>query len=333
MMLQKLFQTLLQIMSERRNKNTFAKYLIALGILGLAIIIRLTVPPLSTSGIYLTFHFPIILIALILGAGPAFVSLFFSVLAIIFIFWPPFFSLAPDFNEGAFKLLCIFLVESFLLISIIGLIRNELVRREKRLEELAFYDPLTQVLNRRLFEDRLDQTLKNAERHQQYGALLIIDLDKLKELNDAHGHQLGDVILVEAAKRMKGTVREIDTVARIGGDEFAIILSELNGDYLAACSEAKKISEKLCQTLSIPLLDASHEKLSKSNNSKVYSFSASIGITVFMGGQITQEELLSQADIAMYEAKKAGGNQAQIYKIPDDKCIAALGRQVTVSGD
>ncbi|WP_159077412.1 sensor domain-containing diguanylate cyclase [Polynucleobacter rarus] len=194
---------------------------------------------------------------------------------------------------------------------------SEEVSSNEKLQALAFYDPLTKVLNRRLFEDRLDQTLKNAERHQQFGALLILDLDKFKDLNDTYGHQVGDLSLVEVAKRMKVIVPEVDAIARIGGDEFAILLSKLGSEYSLAYSEANNIAEKLCQSLSASLkFEMASEKLSRSEGSKQYSCSTSIGVTLFLGGQLTQSELLAQADFAMYQAKKAGGNQVCFYSNP-----------------
>ncbi len=194
---------------------------------------------------------------------------------------------------------------------------SEEVTSNEKLQALAFYDPLTKVLNRRLFEDRLDQTLKNAERHQQFGALLILDLDKFKDLNDTYGHQIGDFRLVEVAKRMKDIIPEVDTIARMGGDEFAIILSELGSEYSLAYTQANNIAEKLCQSLSTTLpLERTSDLLSLPKGSKQYSCSASIGITLFLGSQLTQSELLAQADFAMYQAKKAGGNQVCFYSHP-----------------
>ena len=194
---------------------------------------------------------------------------------------------------------------------------SEEVATQEKLQELAFYDPLTQVLNRRIFEDRLDQTLKNSERHQQYCALLILDLDKFKNLNDSYGHQMGDLRLMDVAKRMKEIIREIDTIARIGGDEFSIILGELGLEYSVACELAKNIAEKLCESLSNTVsMEIAFGKLDKSNDLNKYTCSVSIGVTVFLGNKKTQDELLSQADDAMYLAKKAGGNQVCFYSKP-----------------
>jgi len=193
---------------------------------------------------------------------------------------------------------------------------TELVMANEKIQELAFYDPLTQVLNRRLFEDRLHQTLVRTQRSQHYGALLFIDLDHFKELNDRSGHQMGDLRLIDVAKRMKECVREADMVARVGGDEFAIILGELGGDQSAAHVQAIKVAEKLCQSLSaISCLKGPEEKLCKPNEPGKCRCSASIGIRLFKGSEITHEQLIAQADSAMYQAKKAGGNRIQFYDV------------------
>ena len=193
---------------------------------------------------------------------------------------------------------------------------TELVLANEKIEELAFYDPLTQVLNRRLFEDRLHQKLVRTQRSQHYGALLFADLDHFKELNDRYGHQAGDLRLIDIAKRMKECVRETDTVARFGGDEFAIILGELGGDQTTAHLQAKKVAEKLCQSLSAAscLKDATH-KVCKSIELGKCRCSVSIGVKLFKGSEITQEQLIAQADSAMYQAKKAGGNRVQFYEL------------------
>jgi len=184
-----------------------------------------------------------------------------------------------------------------------------------KIQELAFYDPLTQVLNRRLFEDRLHQKLLRTQRSQHYGALLFADLDHFKELNDHYGHQMGDLRLIDVAKRIKECVRQVDTVARYGGDEFVIILDELGSDQATAHLQAKKIAEKLCQSLSASsCLNELERKLCSSNEPGKCRCSVSIGVKLFKGGEITQEQLIAQADAAMYRAKKAGGSRVQFYE-------------------
>ncbi len=202
-------------------------------------------------------------------------------------------------------------------IRMVGAINDvtELVMANEKIQELAFYDPLTQLLNRRLFEDRLHQKLVRTQRNQHYGALLFIDLDHFKELNDRSGHQMGDLRLIDVAKRMKECVRETDTVARVGGDEFAIILSELGDDQSTAHVQVMKIAEKLCQSLStISCVGQPEHKSCMSNEPGKCRCSASIGIRLFIGSEITQEQLIAQADSAMYQAKKAGGNRVQFYE-------------------
>ncbi|MBU3543474.1 diguanylate cyclase [Polynucleobacter sp. MWH-Mekk-B1] len=186
---------------------------------------------------------------------------------------------------------------------------------EKEVLQLAFYDPLTKVLNRRLFEDRLSQKLLQTQRNQQHGAILFIDLDHFKELNDTYGHQLGDVRLIDVAKRLKDGIREADTLARLGGDEFAIILGELGNDRANASLQAKKAAEKLCKSLSATAcLKGVEHKTCQSDDSGKCRCSASIGVTLFSDNQLSPGQLLSQADAAMYQAKKAGGNRFQLYE-------------------
>ncbi len=186
---------------------------------------------------------------------------------------------------------------------------------QDEIKELAFYDPLTKLVNRRLFEDRLNHKLLRVQRSQHFNALLIIDLDHFKEINDSYGHQLGDLKLIDTARRIKGCVRETDTVARIGGDEFAIILSELAEDQTKAGMEVKKIAEKLCKSLSMTnyLVDLT-KKMGKSSETIKDRTSVSIGITLFQDGRASQEQLISEADTAMYQAKRSGGNQFKLHE-------------------
>ena len=153
------------------------------------------------------------------------------------------------------------------------------------------------------------------QRSQHFNALLIIDLDHFKEINDSYGHQLGDLKLIDTARRIKGCVRETDTVARIGGDEFAIILSELAEDQTKAGMEVKKIAEKLCKSLSMTnyLVDLT-KKMGKSSEPIKDRTSVSIGITLFQDGRASQEQLISEADTAMYQAKRSGGNQFKLHE-------------------
>ena len=144
-------------------------------------------------------------------------------------------------------------------------------------------------------------------RHQ---ALLFIDLDKFKSLNDSHGHAAGDLLLIEVGKRMRACVRQMDTVARIGGDEFVVLAGQLEGDETQSIAQAEIIAEKIRLALAKPyqidVLDGE-----KTQITIVHHCTASIGVVVFSGRAVDTEVILSLADAAMYEAKTAGGNQVK----------------------
>jgi len=174
---------------------------------------------------------------------------------------------------------------------------------EDKINQLAFYDPLTKLPNRRLLMDRLQHALATSERSGKKGALLFIDLDNFKSLNDTQGHEKGDLLLKQVADRLNGCVRGGDTVARLGGDEFVLILENIHERTLEAAAQAEDISEKIIRALNQSSKLGSYE----------YNSTASIGVTMFTGIQASIEELMKQADIAMYQAKKAGRNAVCFY--------------------
>ncbi|MFA6063533.1 MAG: EAL domain-containing protein [Gallionella sp.] len=174
---------------------------------------------------------------------------------------------------------------------------------ENKIEQLAFYDPLTSLPNRRLLHDRLQHALVASARHDSHGAILFIDLDNFKTLNDTQGHNVGDLLLTEVANRLQGCVRERDTVARVGGDEFVVILEELSADLLFAVAQTKAIGDKILASISQKYLLNSFE----------YYCSTSIGVSLFLSQEVTEDELLKRADTAMYQAKSAGRNTMRFY--------------------
>jgi diguanylate cyclase (GGDEF)-like protein/PAS domain S-box-containing protein len=183
---------------------------------------------------------------------------------------------------------------------------------EEEVRQLAFYDPLTKLPNRRLLNDRLSQSFSAGKRSGFYSALMFLDLDNFKPLNDTHGHVAGDLLLIEVASRLKRCVREIDTVARIGGDEFVVLLSQLNVDKAESTSLAGIVAEKIRTTLAEPyLLTINHE--AKEAATVEHRCSASIGVVVYMNHQGTQDDIVQWADTAMYEAKEAGRNSIRFY--------------------
>jgi diguanylate cyclase (GGDEF)-like protein/PAS domain S-box-containing protein len=177
------------------------------------------------------------------------------------------------------------------------------------IKHLAFYDPLTRLPNRRLLLDRLKQAFASNARSGSKGALLFIDLDNFKTLNDTLGHEIGDVLLQQVAQRLEPCMREGDTVARLGGDEFVVILEDLSKNSIEAAKLTEDVGNRILAALSQPYLLAGNE----------YHSTTSIGITLFSDHDHTQEELLKQADIAMYQAKKAGRNTLRFFdpQMPD----------------
>jgi diguanylate cyclase (GGDEF)-like protein/PAS domain S-box-containing protein len=174
---------------------------------------------------------------------------------------------------------------------------------QQEIRNLAFYDPLTTLPNRRLLEERLGQALAASALNHRNQALLFVDLDDFKTLNDTLGHQTGDLLLLEVAGRLSACVRESDTVARLGGDEFVVMLEELSEIPEDAAAQAEAIGKKILAAVGQPYRLDDHQCRS----------SASIGITVFGGQQKTAGEVLQHADIAMYQAKAAGRNTIRFF--------------------
>jgi len=180
---------------------------------------------------------------------------------------------------------------------------TERKKAEDEVRNLAFYDPLTQLPNRRLLRDRLKHAMAASARSGRYGALLFIDLDNFKTLNDTLGHDAGDLLLVQAAQRLAACVRENDTVARLGGDEFVVMLEGLSRDEPDAAIRIQAIGEKI-----LAALDQSYQFASYAHSS-----TASIGVTLFSNHQETIDDLLKRADLAMYQAKAAGRNTLTFF--------------------
>lgn len=175
---------------------------------------------------------------------------------------------------------------------------SELVDTRERLAAMAYFDTLTGLPNRVLFQDRLRQGMNQIRREQGVMALVFLDLDNFKTVNDTLGHAAGDALLIEVANRLRDRVRESDTVARLGGDEFAIVLMDAHGP-----AEVARIAAQLVDVLSVPYKINGHEVVG----------SASLGITFFPDDAGTPEELLKNADVAMYRAKGRGRNNFQFF--------------------
>lgn len=176
-------------------------------------------------------------------------------------------------------------------------------KMEEEIKKLAFFDVLTHLPNRRLLLDRLHSAMLASERSKHYAALMFIDLDNFKTLNDTLGHDKGDELLQQVADRLSVSVRRMDTVARLGGDEFVVMLTEIGTDQHLSIIHAQQVAEKLMATLNQDYHLAGRQ----------YRCSPSIGITLFCGQTITVDELLKQADLAMYQAKSSGRNTLRFY--------------------
>jgi diguanylate cyclase (GGDEF)-like protein len=187
-------------------------------------------------------------------------------------------------------------------------ITRALRESENRIRQFAFHDALTQLANRRLLTDRLGQAMAASKRSGCYGALMFLDLDNFKPLNDKHGHEAGDMLLIEVAHRLTLCVREADTVARIGGDEFVVMLRELDRDKEASITHASIVAEKVRTSLAVPyVLTRKHE--GQAESTLEHHCTSSIGVVLFIDNQASQEEILKWADMAMYKAKEEGRNR------------------------
>ena len=193
------------------------------------------------------------------------------------------------------------------------LIQEDITTRRKledQVRQLAFHDPLTRLPNRRLIGDRLSQVMAASKRTNCHGALMFLDLDNFKPLNDRHGHEAGDLLLIAVADRLRSCVREVDTVGRFGGDEFIVILSELNASRDSSVKQAQIVAEKICASLAEPY----HLELKREGHAAgviEHHCSASIGVALFLDHQPGQDAVIKLADAAMYRAKDAGRNQVQ----------------------
>ncbi|TCO75550.1 GGDEF domain-containing protein [Chromatocurvus halotolerans] len=194
------------------------------------------------------------------------------------------------------------------------------VADEQRILEMAYHDPLTELPNRRLLEDRIDQAMLASQRSGNYGALLLLDLDQFKELNDECGHALGDALLIEAAARILGSVRKSDTVARLGGDEFVVLLGALDTDKQTSRAKAQQLAEKLRVKLArLYRLRANDSNGDEPAGHIEHRCTGSIGVALFLGREISIDELLERADKAMYNAKHAGANRISFADGPLEK--------------
>jgi len=190
---------------------------------------------------------------------------------------------------------------------VLNLVRDITERKqvEEQIWNLAYFDALTRLPNRRLLMDRLGHALASSHRSRVYGALLILDLDHFKTLNDTQGHDVGDRLLIEVAQRLTASVREEDSVCRLGGDEFVVVLEGLGQSEHQAARQAELVAEKVRQALGRPY--------ALPPNDVIFHGTTSIGVTLFCDRKLSAEVLLKQADVALYQAKDAGRNQIRFF--------------------
>ncbi|MHB1354033.1 MAG: EAL domain-containing protein [Thiobacillus sp.] len=190
---------------------------------------------------------------------------------------------------------------------VLSLARDVTERKEveAQIRSLAYFDSLTGLPNRRLLLDRLNQARLSSERTREYGALMILDLDRFKTLNDTQGHDVGDRLLVDVARRLTASVRQNDTVCRLGGDEFVVVLEGFGSDAVQAVTQAEAIAEKVRAALNQPY--------SLNGNGSRFHGTTSVGLTLFCGHDATADMLLKQADVALYQAKDAGRNLVRFF--------------------
>lgn len=186
----------------------------------------------------------------------------------------------------------------------VRLLYKHLEVSNRALESMALHDPLTGLPNRRLLMDRIRQATLASTRSKSHGALMFLDIDNFKQLNDTLGHSVGDLLLQQVASRLQACVREGDSVARQGGDEFVVLLASLGPSEQLASDQAELISAKILDSFSHAFQLDVHQ----------YRCDVSIGLVIFQGDAVRQDELLQKADTAMYQAKAAGGNRAYFFK-------------------
>lgn len=193
-------------------------------------------------------------------------------------------------------------------------------RADETIYRLAHYDPLTDLPNRRLLRERLGEAMQSSEHSGRYAAVLFVDLDRFKQLNDTRGHEMGDLLLIEVARRLTATMRATDTVARYGGDEFVIVATDLNPDADQATGQIEAIASGLRMSLNRPYrLDDSE-----------YHSTSSIGVHLFIGHEQSLDQLLERADIAMYQAKRSGRDRVGFF---DENTHAVMTARTLLEAD
>lgn len=310
-----------------------------------ALLTRLAIAPVNEGFQYVTFFPAVALAAIAGGFTTGLVATLIGIALATYFFIPPYYAYSFEGWQNSFWSNIVFLTDGVIVSfsietmhryrlnyqmelkevkesekQVMGLNQElgeyvfELKRMEDQVRQLAFYDTLTDLPNRRLLNDRLAQMMAASKRSCCYNALMFLDLDNFKPLNDKHGHAVGDLLLIEAANRLKSCVREMDTVARFGGDEFVVMISELSVDKTESISLARNVAEVISKNMSTPyLLTIKHE--GGTDARLEYQCSVSIGVVVFVNHEGSQDDILKNADAAMYQAKGEGRNLIRFYNM------------------
>ena len=188
----------------------------------------------------------------------------------------------------------------------ISIVRDITERKnaEEAIQHIAFHDSLTGLPNRRLLTERMHQAFLAGERSKEHGAVMFLDLDRFKQLNDNHGHDMGDLLLQEVARRLLVNIRSVDTAARLGGDEFVVLIRDLSADSVSARAHAQLVGHKILTSLNQPY----------DLNGAIHHTTPSIGVALFIGNHHNPTDVLKQADAAMYQAKSLGRNNLCFYE-------------------
>lgn len=300
----------------RYGHNVLASWLLSLSVTAATLSVVL-----FSSGTYLGVHLYFIMFAVTV---PAY-FLFARWRSIVFIFvlnlslyaWLEIFGFAPQpevlkLSSAAVTAFHLSYIVSTLatIFFIVWLGEYVTETNEIELDQLSGTDALTQLPNRRALKRKLAWTMSMSKRSKTFSALLLIDLDNFKTLNDTHGHDAGDAILIETAHRLLETVREIDFVARQGGDEFIVVLNQLGSDRQSTIDAALVVATKIHAALDMPF-PYSIKHHGKADEKAEHHCGSCVGVTVFDGYERTQEEIIKRADVAMYAAKTSGRNSVR----------------------
>ncbi len=301
--------------------NRYGYHVLASWLLSLTVTAVIIAVVLFSTGTYMDVHLYFIMFAVTVPAYFLFARwrsiVFIFVLNLSLFAWFEIFGFAPHpevlelsgATVTAFQLAYI-VSDLATILLIVWLSEYVTEKNETELDLLSGTDALTQLPNRRALERKLAWTMSMSRRSKILSALMVIDLDNFKALNDTHGHDAGDVILTETARRLMETVRDIDFVARHGGDEFIVVLSLIGSNRQSALDAALVVASKIHATLDVPFpYTIKHH--GRADEKAEHHCGSSIGITVFDGYERSQEEIIKRADVAMYEAKKGGRNMVR----------------------